>query len=107
MRYIEKTALGWAEEGIRTVKEALFEPVLGVRLLFCHRDIRRFLDCRFWHRFRSRRRKFIDVVSVSSIADRFNYTEKDIFRALLYWDRHNLISLEFDESNTYWNSDFL
>ncbi len=39
-------------------------------------------------------------VSVSSIADRFNYTEKDIFRALLYWDRHNLISLEFDESNT-------
>lgn len=38
-------------------------------------------------------------VSVSSIADRFNYTEKDILRALLYWDREKLISLEFDGSN--------
>lgn len=35
-------------------------------------------------------------VSVSSIADRFNYTEKDILRALLYWDKEGLLSIEFD-----------
>lgn len=38
-------------------------------------------------------------VSVSDIADRFNYTEKDILRALHYWDREKLISLEFDGNN--------
>lgn len=38
-------------------------------------------------------------VSISSIADRFNYTEKDVLRALLYWDRQDLISLEFDKNN--------
>lgn len=38
-------------------------------------------------------------VSVSSIADQFNYTEKDILRALKYWDKLKLISLEMDESS--------
>lgn len=38
-------------------------------------------------------------VSVSSIADRFNYTEKDIMRALLYWDKHKLLSVEYDDDN--------
>lgn len=38
-------------------------------------------------------------ISVCSIADRFNYTEKDILRALMYWDRESLISLEFDSDN--------
>ena len=35
-------------------------------------------------------------VSVSSIADRFNYMEKDILRALMYWDKQGLLSVEFD-----------
>lgn len=38
-------------------------------------------------------------VSVSSIADHFNYTEKDTLRALLYWDRQGLISLGYDGNN--------
>ncbi len=37
-------------------------------------------------------------VSVSLIADCFNYTEKDVVRALKYWEKHNLISLEFNSS---------
>lgn len=35
---------------------------------------------------------------ISDIADRFNYTEKDVLRALRYWEKKHLISLEFDES---------
>ncbi len=37
-------------------------------------------------------------IAVSDIADRFNYTERDILRALIYWDRHGLISLDFDDN---------
>ena len=37
-------------------------------------------------------------VSVSSIADQFNYTEKDVLRALMYWDKSGLIRIEFDAS---------
>lgn len=33
---------------------------------------------------------------VSDIADKFNHTEKDILRALRYWEKQNLLSLEFD-----------
>ena len=36
-------------------------------------------------------------VSVSDIADRFNYMEKDILRALLYWDKTGLLSVEYDD----------
>lgn len=36
--------------------------------------------------------------SVSDIADKFNHTEKDVLRALKYWEKHRLLSLEFDES---------
>ncbi len=39
-------------------------------------------------------------VDVSSIADRFNYTEKDVIRALLYWSGAGIITLDFDEDNT-------
>jgi DnaD/phage-associated family protein len=34
--------------------------------------------------------------SVSDIADKFNHTEKDILRALKYWEKMKLLSLEFD-----------
>ena len=36
--------------------------------------------------------------SVSDMADRFNHTEKDILRALKYWEKKNLFSLEYNES---------
>lgn len=36
-------------------------------------------------------------ISVSSMADIFNYTEKDILRALKYWEKNQLLSLSFDE----------
>lgn len=35
-------------------------------------------------------------VSMSDIADRFNYMEKDILRALIYWDKTGLLSVEYD-----------
>ncbi|MCM1146153.1 MAG: DnaD domain protein [Lachnoclostridium sp.] len=34
--------------------------------------------------------------SISDIADRFNYTEKDILRALRYWEKQKLLSLDYD-----------
>lgn len=38
--------------------------------------------------------------SVSDIADKFNHTEKDVLRALKYWEKKRLLSLEYDESNS-------
>ena len=38
--------------------------------------------------------------SVSAIADRFNHTEKDVIRALLYWERKGLLSIEYDASKS-------
>jgi len=38
--------------------------------------------------------------SVSEIADKFNHTEKDVMRALKYWEKHQLLSLDYDESKT-------
>lgn len=35
---------------------------------------------------------------ISAIADRFNFTEKDILRALQYWDRRHVISLLYDDA---------
>ena len=40
------------------------------------------------------------AVDVSSIADRFNYTEKDVCRALLYWSRAGIITLDFEEDHS-------
>lgn len=34
--------------------------------------------------------------SVSDIADLFNYTEKDVVRALRYWEKKRLLSLDYD-----------
>lgn len=36
--------------------------------------------------------------SVSDIADKFNHTEKDVLRALKYWEKQKLITLEYNES---------
>ena len=36
--------------------------------------------------------------SISDIADKFNYTEKDVIRALKYWEKHHLLSLDYDDS---------
>lgn len=36
-------------------------------------------------------------VSLSSIADKFEHTEKDVKRALCYWERMRLLRLEYDE----------
>lgn len=36
--------------------------------------------------------------SVADIADKFNHTEKDVLRALKYWEKNRLLSLEYDES---------
>lgn len=37
--------------------------------------------------------------SISSIADRFEHTEKDIRRALSYWERMHLLRLEYDSQD--------
>lgn len=34
--------------------------------------------------------------SIGSIADKFNYTEKDVKRALAYWERKRLLVLDYD-----------
>ena len=36
------------------------------------------------------------ATSVSDMADKFNYTEKDICRALKYWEKNHLLSLNYD-----------
>ncbi len=37
------------------------------------------------------------ATSISDIADLFNYTEKDVMRALKYWEKHHLLTLDLDE----------
>ena len=34
--------------------------------------------------------------SVTDIADKFNYTEKDVLRSLMYWESKGLIALDYD-----------
>ncbi len=36
------------------------------------------------------------ATSVSDIADKFNHTEKDVVRALKYWERNHLLDLDYD-----------
>ncbi|MBO5208551.1 MAG: DnaD domain protein [Lachnospiraceae bacterium] len=36
--------------------------------------------------------------SVSEIADMFNYTEKDVLRALKYWEKNQLLTLDYDDA---------
>ena len=40
------------------------------------------------------------ATSVSDIADKFNHTEKDIVRALKYWEKHALLDLDFDQDKS-------
>lgn len=40
------------------------------------------------------------ATSVSEIADKFNHTEKDVLRALKYWEKKKLLSLDFDAEKT-------
>ncbi|MCM1120189.1 MAG: DnaD domain protein [bacterium] len=35
--------------------------------------------------------------SVSDIADKFNHTEKDVLRALIYWEKQKLLTLDYDD----------
>lgn len=35
---------------------------------------------------------------ISDMADKFNHTEKDIMRALKYWERNHLLTLEYNEA---------
>lgn len=37
------------------------------------------------------------ATSVSDIADKFNHTEKEVLRALKYWEKKHLLDLDFDE----------
>ena len=37
--------------------------------------------------------------SISAIADHFNYTEKDILRALRYWEKVGVLSIELNDKN--------
>ena len=37
------------------------------------------------------------AISVSDIADKFNHTEKDVMRALKYWEKNQLLNLDYDE----------
>ena len=36
---------------------------------------------------------------ISDIADHFNFMEKDVLRALCYWEKNHLLSLDFDSSH--------
>lgn len=38
--------------------------------------------------------------SISDIADKFNYTEKDVMRALKYWEKNRILTLEYDENKS-------
>lgn len=39
-------------------------------------------------------------VSVADIADKFKHSEKEVLRALKYWELQNLLSLDFDSTKT-------
>ena len=38
------------------------------------------------------------ATSVSEMADVFNHTEKDVLRALKYWEKQKLLKLEYDDA---------
>lgn len=41
-----------------------------------------------------------EMTDISDMADRFNHTEKDILRALKYWEKKGLIELEYDAAKS-------
>lgn len=40
------------------------------------------------------------ATSVSDIADKFNHTEKDVMRALKYWEKNRVLALEYDDGKS-------
>lgn len=44
---------------------------------------------------------------ISDMADKFNHTEKDILRALKYWEKCHVLTLEFDEAKNLTGIRFL
>ena len=40
------------------------------------------------------------AISVSGIADKFNHTEKDVIRALKYWEKQQILDLDFDDNKS-------
>ena len=40
------------------------------------------------------------AISVSGIADKFNHTEKDVIRALKYWAKQELLTLDFTDNGS-------
>ena len=36
--------------------------------------------------------------NISDIADKFNHTEKDVCRALRYWEKKGILSLDYDKN---------
>lgn len=40
------------------------------------------------------------ATSVSDIADKFNHTEKEVIRALKYWETMHLVDLDYDQNQT-------
>ncbi|MCI8327481.1 MAG: DnaD domain protein [Lachnospiraceae bacterium] len=46
-------------------------------------------------------------LSISKMADKFEHTEKDIKRALKYWEKMNLLHLEYDEKDELSSINFL
>lgn len=41
-----------------------------------------------------------EVLSVVSIADKLNYTERDVYRALKFWEKQGILSLTFGNDNS-------
>lgn len=39
------------------------------------------------------------ATSIADIADKFNHTEKDVIRSLKYWEKQQLLDLDFDEDD--------
>ena len=50
--------------------------------------------------FLVRRLQAGDPVSISDMADRFNHTEKDILRALCYWEKCGVLTLKLSPDRT-------
>lgn len=46
-------------------------------------------------------------ISICKIADTFNHTEKDVIRALKYWEQAGLLSLSYDQNNAVTSIGFL
>ena len=45
--------------------------------------------------------------SISDLADHFNYSEKDILRALTYWEKKKILCLNYDENQQLCNIELL